>query len=60
MVLEPLNGGQLLNAIAFNVDLNCWPDQSIKKIKAVYQLEISEFRGNETINLLIRHLWPIS
>lgn len=60
MVLEPLAGGPLLNAIAFNIDLNYWPDQSVKKVEIVYQLEVNDFRGNETINLLIRHLWPIS
>lgn len=60
MVLEPLAGGPLLNAIAFNIDLNYWPDQSVKKVEIVYHFEVNDFRGNETINLLIRHLWPIS
>lgn len=60
MVLEPLEGGPLLNAIAFNIDLNDWPDQSVKKVNIVYNLELNEFRGNENINLLIRHLWAVN
>lgn len=60
MVLEPLEGGPLLNAIAFNINLNDWPDQSVKKVNIVYNLELNEFRGNENINLLIRHLWAVN
>lgn len=60
LVLEPIDGGPLVNAIAFNIDLNHWPDQSIKKVKIAYNLEVDEFRGNTSINLLIRYLSPIN
>lgn len=60
MVIEPVNGGPLLDGIAFNVDTLKWPDNSIKRIKLAYHLDINEFRGNKSVQLLIRHLWPVS
>jgi len=59
LVVEPIDGGPLINCIAFNVDLTLWPDNSVKKVQIVYQLEIEEFRGNQSISLLARHLWAI-
>ncbi|WP_392561242.1 single-stranded-DNA-specific exonuclease RecJ [Orbus sturtevantii] len=59
LVVEPLDGGPLINCIAFNVDLALWPDQSVKKVKIVYQLEVDEFKGNQSISLLVRHLWAV-
>ncbi|OCG06500.1 single-stranded-DNA-specific exonuclease RecJ [Gilliamella sp. wkB178] len=60
LILEPKNGGPLIEGVYFNVDLSEWPDQSIKNIKIVYHLEVNEFRGNEATKLLIRYLWPIA
>jgi len=59
LVVEPIDGGPLINCIVFNVDLTLWPDNSVKKVQIVYQLEIEEFRGNQSISLLARHLWAI-
>jgi single-stranded-DNA-specific exonuclease len=47
---------KIIDAIAFNVDINCWPNVDAKKINIVYQLNINEFRGNETEQLMVRHL----
>lgn len=59
LVLEPLDGGPLVNSIVFNIDRGVWPDQSVKKVKIVYNLEMDEFRGNQSLSLLARHLWAI-
>ncbi|XKM13191.1 single-stranded-DNA-specific exonuclease RecJ [Orbaceae bacterium ac157xtp] len=59
LVLEPVSGGQLINAIAFNIDPSIWPDNSVDRIKAVYQIEVAEFRGNQSLNMLIRHIQAI-
>ena len=59
MVIEPIEGGPLLNAMAFNIDRSIWPDLSIKKIQAAYILELDEFRGNQGVTLFIRHLLPV-
>ncbi|OCG26050.1 single-stranded-DNA-specific exonuclease RecJ [Gilliamella sp. wkB108] len=60
LVLEPKNGGSLIEGVYFNVNLLEWPDQSIKKVKLVYHLDVDEFRGNQVARLMIRHLWPIA
>lgn len=59
LVLQPLNGGQLINCIVFNIDCAVWPDQSVKTVKIVYNLIVDEFRGNQSLTLLARHLWAM-
>ncbi|MWP46787.1 single-stranded-DNA-specific exonuclease RecJ [Gilliamella sp. Pas-s27] len=60
LVLEPKNGGPLTEGIFFNVNRQQWPDQSIKNVKIIYHLDVNEFRGNQSPNLIIKHLWPIA
>ncbi|MGX2969737.1 single-stranded-DNA-specific exonuclease RecJ [Ursidibacter sp. B-7004-1] len=48
--------GMLFDAIWFNVDVRQYPDMSIKKAKLAYKLDINEFRGNRSIQLLIEWL----
>ncbi|MBE5203482.1 single-stranded-DNA-specific exonuclease RecJ [Pectobacterium sp. FL60-S17] len=48
----------LLDGIAFNVDTTIWPDPSIKEVEMVYRLDINEFRGKRSVQLMIQHLWP--
>ena len=59
VMVEPLGGGPLLDGIAFNVDTTCWPDSSVREVELAYKLDVNEFRGNRTVQLLIDHLWPI-
>lgn len=49
-------GQQLIDAIAFNVDLQQWPNVSAKKVRLAYKLDINEFRGNINLQLLVDHL----
>lgn len=50
-------GTQLcVDAIAFNINLDDWPDESCQQIECAYQLDINEFRGAQTVQLLIRHI----
>ncbi|MWP63152.1 single-stranded-DNA-specific exonuclease RecJ [Gilliamella sp. Pas-s25] len=60
LVLEPQNGGPLIEGIFFNVNRQQWPDQSIKNVQIVYHLDVDEFRGNQAPQLMIKHLWPIA
>ncbi|MBG6248133.1 MULTISPECIES: single-stranded-DNA-specific exonuclease RecJ [Symbiopectobacterium] len=59
LMVEPVNGGPLLDGIAFNVDTRCWPDSSICEAELAYRLEVNEFRGKRSVQLLIQHLWPV-
>ena len=49
---------QVLNAIAFFVNLDEWPKSNIKTIKAAYRLDINEYRGEENLQLIIDYLEP--
>jgi single-stranded-DNA-specific exonuclease len=50
---------QCIDGIAFNIDLDEWTDESCKKIKCAYQLDINEFRGRQSVQLMIRHIIKI-
>jgi len=59
VMVEPLGGGPLLDGIAFNVDTTLWPDTSVRQVELAYKLDINEFRGNRSVQLIISHLWPL-
>jgi single-stranded-DNA-specific exonuclease len=50
------HGQQLVDAIAFNIDPTCWPNSQAKKVRVAYKLDINEFRGNTTVQLLVDYL----
>ncbi|WP_413721406.1 single-stranded-DNA-specific exonuclease RecJ [Sodalis sp. RH24] len=59
LMVEPVAGGPLLDGIAFNVDNTLWPDNSVRLVELAYKLDVNEYRGNRTVQLLIQHLWPL-
>lgn len=59
VMVEPVNGGPLLDGIAFNVDTRLWPDSSVREAELAYKLDVNEFRGKRSVQLLIQHLWPL-
>ncbi|MEE6032795.1 DHHA1 domain-containing protein, partial [Avibacterium paragallinarum] len=60
MMVEPQNGGPLLDAIAFNVDTRYYPDLSLKKVKLAYKLDVNEYRGQRNIQLLVDYIEPLA
>lgn len=48
--------GQLVDAIWFNADIKAWPDPQAKQVQLVYQLDINEYREQQSVQLLVRHL----
>lgn len=59
MLVEPKQGGPLLDAIAFNIDTRLYPDLSIKQARLAYGLDVNEFRGNRSVQLLVNYIEPI-
>jgi len=59
VMVEPVGGGPLLDGIAFNVDTAVWPDNGVREVTLAYRLDINEYRGNRTLQLIIENLWPI-
>ncbi len=58
MVLSPLASDIVLDAIAFNVDLDVWPDPSVEQVEIAYRLDVNEFRGQRSLQLMVEHLVP--
>ncbi|GAA4498613.1 single-stranded-DNA-specific exonuclease RecJ [Pseudaeromonas paramecii] len=59
MQVQPEAGGPTLDAIAFNVDLARWPDASVQWVELGYRLDINEWRGNRSVQLLVSVLNPL-
>ncbi len=47
------DGGEAIDAIAFNVDLNQWPNHRIKTVQAAYKLDINTYQGRTKLQLVI-------
>lgn len=58
MMVETDCGSVMLDAIAFNVDLKTWPDAGIRHVRLAYRLDVNEFRGNQSVQLLVEQLEP--
>ncbi len=48
--------GQLFDAIAFNIDVTQWPNEQVKQVRVAYKLDINEFRGQRTVQLMIEQI----
>ncbi len=46
-------GGAPLDAIAFNIDLNAWPNHRARYLHAAYKLDINEYNGRTRLQLLV-------
>ncbi|MFK7699433.1 single-stranded-DNA-specific exonuclease RecJ [Pseudomonas caspiana] len=58
MVLKSECGSVKLDAIAFGVDRDVWPNPNIRWVELAYKLDLNEFRGNETVQLMVAHIAP--
>jgi len=57
LVLAPeLAPQQTIDAIAFNIDKQDWPAPEMTDIEIAYRLDINEFRGNQTLQLMVEHI----
>ncbi|MEY5075903.1 single-stranded-DNA-specific exonuclease RecJ, partial [Salmonella enterica subsp. enterica serovar Corvallis] len=52
VMVEPVGGGPLLDGIAFNIDTTCWPDNGVREVELAYKLDINEFRGNRSLQII--------
>jgi len=48
--------GQVFDAIAFNVDLNRWPDHHAQQVHLAFRLDINEFRGKQSVQFIVEYL----
>lgn len=59
LVLQAPNADYYLEGIAFNVDLEKWPNHHCEKVQMVYRLDINEYRGQRRLQLLVDELFPV-
>lgn len=59
VMVEPVGGGPLLDGIAFYIDTTCWPDNGVREVELAYKLDINEFRGNRSLQIIIDDIWPL-
>lgn len=50
---------QLLDGIAFFVDQAIWPNHRIQKAHIAYRLDVNEYKGKQSLQLIVEHLTPI-
>ncbi|MFN2329410.1 MAG: single-stranded-DNA-specific exonuclease RecJ [Chromatocurvus sp.] len=56
LVLRVPGSDRLLDAIAFNIDPAIWPDPEAQSLSLVYRLDVNEFRGQRSLQLVVQHL----
>ena len=60
MVLAVESQPQLaIDAIAFNVDISQWEDQTIDRVRVAYKLDVNEFRGRQTLQMMVEYIEPV-
>jgi single-stranded-DNA-specific exonuclease len=59
LILKLADTEQLINAIAFNVDLENWPNPRCERISAAYRLDINEYRDRRDLQLVLEHMEAI-
>ncbi len=56
LMLKLPDDEQMINAIAFNVDIEKWPNYQCNSIHMAYRLDVNEYRGTCSLQLVIEHL----
>ncbi|MBT3437081.1 MAG: single-stranded-DNA-specific exonuclease RecJ, partial [Oceanospirillaceae bacterium] len=58
LVLAHAQTGELIDAICFNVDTILWPNSG-DQADLVYRLDVNEFRGRQSLQLMVQHISPV-
>ncbi len=58
LVVMPIGSDIAIDAIAFNVDLDQWPNEATRTVQLAYRLDVNEFRGNRSLQLMVENLAP--
>lgn len=55
-VVLQASDGKLLDAIWFNCDYKAWPNPNVQWVELAYQLDINEFRDQQNLQLMVKHM----
>ncbi|MDF1677151.1 MAG: single-stranded-DNA-specific exonuclease RecJ [Legionellaceae bacterium] len=56
LLLRHIEGGEAVDAIAFNIDREHWPNQRAQRIHVAYKLDINRYRGRARLQLMLAAL----
>ncbi|CAM5552770.1 Single-stranded-DNA-specific exonuclease RecJ OS=Stutzerimonas stutzeri OX=316 GN=recJ PE=3 SV=1 [Stutzerimonas stutzeri] len=56
LVLRSECGALTLDGIAFNIDRELWPNPTVRWAELAYKLDVNEYRGQESVQLLVAHI----
>ncbi|PTQ72432.1 single-stranded-DNA-specific exonuclease RecJ [Pseudomonas sp. GV071] len=56
VVLKSECGSVQLDGIAFGIDRDVWPNPNVRWVELAYKLDVNEYRGQETVQLMIAHM----
>ena len=48
-----------IEAIAFNIDVDAWIKEPPSEIHALFRLDVNEYRGARTLQLVIQSFWRL-
>jgi len=48
--------GEVFDGIAFNIDVKAWPNVQAKWVHLAYRLDVNEFRGKRTVQLMVDNM----
>lgn len=60
LTLKPQGSERLIDAIAFNVNVDLWPNERIRSLYAVYALDVNVYQGIERLQLIVHYFEPAS
>lgn len=55
----PADDAMQIEAIAFNVDTSIWPNSAAKHVQLAYRLDVNEYNGLRSVQLLVQHIAAI-
>lgn len=51
-------GEKILDAVAFFVDMNEWPNHRCQEVHALYRLDVNEYKGRKSVQLIVEYMEP--
>ena len=58
-LFKPDQPSKVLDAIAFNIDPEQWPDHRVEQVELVYRLDINNWRDRRSLQLIVEHIAPL-
>jgi len=58
LMLQSVDMAPPVDAIAFNIDLEVWPNPQIDTAQVAYRLDVNEFRGRQSLQLIVANISP--